>query len=168
MVRSVGFKPTSFFRFACDQSTYCVESAVFQNSRSSSSLLNLGISLKDPIDFCFIVVHVPHRDHPDQVGAYRESRKEQSPKRRLSKGVVSLFGAATPHVRANHQWFVEEHLFRLFGGNPVKFPILFSIELVPLKSYARLQRIPSRHPFSISLRYTHCFSIRIAALFDRR
>ena len=43
IVFKVGLRLTNFVRFAEDQSTYSVESAVAQNFRSLSSLVNLGI-----------------------------------------------------------------------------------------------------------------------------
>jgi hypothetical protein len=51
---------------ALDQSMYSVESAVDQNSRSSSSLLNVGISFRvEAIDFSLAHIHIPNSAERD-------------------------------------------------------------------------------------------------------
>src|SRR5690348_16581476 len=91
MVRTEGFRLTNFRRFPDCQSRYLVESALAQNFRSSSSLLNFGsVFFVFRIDCSFISVHVPVSYHPNQAPSNSESHKQPPFIARLSKGIVSL------------------------------------------------------------------------------
>jgi hypothetical protein len=162
IVRNVGLSSISFFRFPLDQSTYFVESAVSQNFRSSASLLNLGISFMDAIDLCFIPVHVPDRNNADQITTNCKGCKEQPSRGRLSQRVIKVFASPMPHVTAHHQRFLKKYFFRFLGRDTMPLPVLLDVGFVPLKSYARLQRISSRHTS------VYCYHIPSYALGDCR
>src|ERR1700733_9897081 len=154
IVRNVGFSSISFLRFPLDPSTYFVESAVSQNFRSSSSLLNLGISFMYAIDLCFIPVHVSDRNNADQITTNREGNKEEPSRGRLPQCVITLFISPMPHVTAHDQWFLEKYFFCFLECYTMPLPVLLRVRFVPFKSDARLQWIFSGHASSILPSYT--------------
>jgi hypothetical protein len=149
IVRNEGFNLTRFFRWACDQSRYFVESAVSQNFRSSSSLLNLGISFMASMDLLFIPVHVPTGDNADQPAANREGGKKKSPRDRLSQRVVPLFSFSMAQVAPDHEGFMEEYFLRFPGPDRMPLPVLLRIGFVPFKSGTPLQWVFAGHNLSI-------------------
>jgi hypothetical protein len=59
------------------------------------------------------------------------------------------------------QRFVEEDLLGLPEPNPMAFPILLDVSIVPVKTDAALQRVVARHPASISQRYTFLTALHV-------
>jgi len=79
IVRSVGFRVGNLVRLPLDQSTYSVESCVAQNSRSSSSVQNLGIVFFITfVGIKLFAVHVSCRDHPNEIPSDCKGEKQES------------------------------------------------------------------------------------------
>src|SRR5713101_2245097 len=112
IVRRDCFKLTNFSRFPDGQLTYRVESAVAQNLRSWSSLLNSGsvFFFIRPIDLRFIAVHIPDRDHADQFSPDCEGHKQSTSLASLTQGVISLLSLGMTFITSNHQRLAEKHI----------------------------------------------------------
>lgn len=73
----------------------------------------------------------------------------------LAEHIISLFRAGVMHIIAQNQRLMEEHIFSLFRGDPMPFPVLLNIPVIPIESDAVVKRVsPSRHNLSICLIYT--------------
>jgi hypothetical protein len=140
----------SFLRFPDGQSTNSVESAVAQNRRSSSSLLNLGtFFLSFCIHLSFVAVHVADRNHSNERPPDRQGYKQSPASTRLPESIVSFLPFRVAHVAANNQWLMKENVFRFLRCDMMPFPIFGDVGLVPFKPDAMLQRILRGHNPSI-------------------
>ena len=150
MVFRLGFSRTIFRRLADAQSTYSVESAVAQNRLSWSSLLKSGsFFFVSRIDLRFVPVHVADRDHPNQGPANRERDEQPSRSAGLPKRVVPLLILGMPQVAAHHQRLVKEDILSFLRRYMMPFPVLYGVGRIPIEPRAIVQRIGSRHNFSI-------------------
>lgn len=122
IVRLVSFRFGKTDRCACVQSRYSVESCVSQNSRSSASFLNTGISLRLLfINGTFLSVHIPCRNDADQGLrlSERKSDVKQATRVCLSQGMEPLFSLAVFGIGRQQQRSIEEYLLGLPLGDAV-------------------------------------------------
>jgi hypothetical protein len=149
IVFSEGLRFTSLLRLAAGQSMYCVESAVAQNLRSSSSFLNSGIFFIVFPDPRFIPVHISGGNYAYQLPSDGKCDEQAPTGGCVPECIVSFFFLRMAQVAAYYERLAKEDVFGFFRRNTVPLPVLERVGFVPVKPNALLEGIRCRHDLSI-------------------
>ena len=102
------------------------------------------------IYFPFPLVHIPNGDDPNHSLADRECRGQKPAPAGLSERIESFLFGGMADIPANNQRFMEEHVFGLFRCDPMEFPAILCISVIPIETRTSQQRVWwFRHIFRI-------------------